>query len=129
MNTYLLTLGWWNFFGSILMLGFMNESFGRKVLNEWTKIFKAEYKLDHWSRLWLLWTIGLNIFFGLVNVMSVSWGHEGLKFFLVVSDVVAYSLFVVLTIWATAAGKMGSGVYSVFAIFAAWITWGIMCLF
>jgi hypothetical protein len=129
LNTFLLAVGWWNFVGSILMIGFFNENFGKKMLNEWTKIFKAEYKLDHWSRLWLLWTIGLNIFFGLVNILAVGWEHEPLKHFLVTADIVAYVLFFGLTVWATMAGKMASGVYSVFVIFAGWIIWGSLSLF
>ena len=39
MDTYLLSLGWWNFAGSILMIGFFYQSFGKKMLNDWTKIF------------------------------------------------------------------------------------------
>ncbi|MBK7811603.1 MAG: hypothetical protein IPO62_11560 [Saprospiraceae bacterium] len=51
MDTYLLAIGWWNFLGSLIMLGFIFEAFGQKVLNEWTLIFKDKFVLDYWGKL------------------------------------------------------------------------------
>ena len=73
MNTYLLAIGWWNLVGSIVMLGFLYQSFGQKMLNEWTLMFKDKFILDYWGKLWFVWAAGLNIFFGLVNIMAVKW--------------------------------------------------------
>lgn len=128
MNTYLLALGWWNFVGSFLMIGFFNENFGRKMLNEWTKIFATEFKLDYWSKFWLAWAIGLNIFFGLINIYAAHWNYPEVMAFLARFDVVAYCLFVLLAIWGIKAKKTGSGIYSAFIIFGAWICWGIYAL-
>jgi hypothetical protein len=75
MNTYLLAIGWWNLVGSILMLGLFNEWFGKKIFNEWSKIISTEYKLDYWGKFWLSWAIGTNIFFALINILSVKWGY------------------------------------------------------
>jgi hypothetical protein len=128
MDQYLLSIGWWNFGGSLFMLGMLNNSFGKKVLNEWTKIFKTEFHLDYWGKFWLAWAIGLNIFFGLVNILSVSWGYPEVKQFLICSDLVAYSCFLLPAIWGLSAGRVGSGIYSVFVIFSFWIAWGIISL-
>lgn len=46
MNTYLSALGWWNLIGSFFMLCFFHEETGRKVFNEWTKIFIKPFTLD-----------------------------------------------------------------------------------
>ena len=45
MNNYLNAVGWWNFAGSLMMIGMLNQSFGKKMLNDWTKIFKTEFEL------------------------------------------------------------------------------------
>jgi hypothetical protein len=129
MNTYLLALGWWNLVGCFLMFGFFNEAFGNKMLNEWTKIFVKEYKLDHWSRFWMFWAIGLNIFFAVTNIMAADWNYPEVKQFLIGSDIVAYTLFLGLALWGINAGKCASGIYSVIVIFMIWISWGVYALF
>ncbi len=128
MNTFLQYIGWWNFAGSFLMLGFLYKPFGKKVLNDYTRIFKIEFKLDYWGRVWLFWAAGINIFFGLVNIMGAKWNYPEIMEFLIKSDLVAYSIFTVLVIWGLAAKKLGSGAYSVFIIFGGWIAWGIYAL-
>jgi len=128
MDTFLLSLGWWNFGGSITMLFFLNENFGKKMLNEWTKIFATEFKLDYWGKLWLVWAAGINIFFGLINILSVKWGYIEVKEFLIYCDLVAYSLFLILAVWGWKSNRMGSGIYSVFIIFSGWLAWGIYSL-
>lgn len=90
MDTYLLSLGWWNFAGSILMIGFFYQSFGKKMLNDWTKIFNTEFVLDYWGKFWLTWSIGLGIFFGLVNIYAAKLNYVEVKEFLIWFDVVAY---------------------------------------
>lgn len=124
MDNYLLAIGWWNFAGSILMLGMLYQPFGKKVLNEWCLIFKPEFVLDYWGKLWFFWAIGLNIFFGLINLLSVRWGYDEVKRFLVWTDIVAYLIFVGLAIWGLKQGKLGSGIYTAFVIFSVWIVWG-----
>jgi hypothetical protein len=128
MDTYLLALGWWNFGGSLLMLGLFNESFGRKLFNEWTQIFKTEYFLSYWQKFWMGWAIGLNIYFGLMNIFAVKWGYPEIKIFTAWFDIVAYSIFFLLAIWGLKAGRLGSGAYSVFVIFAVWLSWGLYVL-
>jgi hypothetical protein len=128
MVTYLLALGWWNFFGSIVMIGFFNESFGKKMLNDWTKIFATEFKLDYWSKFWLGWAIGLNIFFGYINVLAAKWNFFPLMKVLVLTDIAAYSAFVLLGIWGLVSKRLGAGGYSIFIIFGGWIAWGIVAL-
>ena len=129
MNNYLLAIGWWNFVGSIMMLGFFNQSFGKKMLNDWCKIFVTEFKLDYWSKLWLFWAVGLNIFFGAINIVSVKWGYEEVKRFLILFDVGVYVLFVVLSIWGIVVKRLAAGIYAAFAIFLVWIIWGVWALY
>ena len=128
MNNYLLAIGWWNFAGSFMMIGFFHESFGKKMLNEWTKIFSTEFKLDYWSRFWLMWSIGLNIFFGLINIYAAKWGYVDVQKFLICSDILAYLLFVGLAIWGIKSKRTGADIYSVFVIFGVWIVWGLAVL-
>jgi hypothetical protein len=111
-----------------MMMGFFNESFGKKMLNDWCKIFVTEFKLDYWSRFWLGWAIGLNIFFGLINVYAANWDFEPLKRFIVYFDMAAYMAFLGLAIWGIRTKHCGSGIYSVFIIFAIWIVWGLEAL-
>jgi hypothetical protein len=128
MDTFLLSLGWWNFIGSLMMLAFLYEPFGKKMLNDWTMIFVEEFTLNFWSKLWMAWAAGLNVFFGSVNILAVKWALPELKIFLVISDLAAYLIFMILAIKAYREKKLGSGAYSVFVIFAAWIIWGIAAL-
>ncbi|MFZ5554632.1 MAG: hypothetical protein ACOZCO_16040 [Bacteroidota bacterium] len=128
MQLYLQTLGWWNFIGSIMMLFFINEKFGNNMLVVWTKMFKDDFKLDYWGKLWLMWAAGINIFFGLINILSVHWGHLDVMTFLTQMDVGIYIVFVGLVIWGMKAGRMGSGAWSAFVIFGVWIGWGIFSL-
>ncbi len=128
MDKYLLSIGWWNFIGSLTMLGFFNEWFGKKMLNEWTKMFVTEFKLDYWGKLWLMWAIGLNIFFGLINILAVKWGYNEVKIFLIWFDIFAYLLFVGLAIWGIIVKRCGTGIYSAFLIFGVWIIWGFLAV-
>jgi hypothetical protein len=129
MDTFMLAVGWWNFIGSVMMLGFLNESFGQKMLNEWTKIFVVKFTLDYWSRLWLGWAAGLNIFFGLVNIIAVNGASQEMKKFLVCADLAGYIVFLILAIMGFRNKKLGSGAYSVFLIFSGWLAWGTYVLF
>ena len=125
MNTYLLAIGWWNFAGSIMMLGFLYQPFGQKMLNEWTMMFKDKFVLDYWGKLWFVWATGLNIFFGLVNIMAVKWGYNDVQTFLIWFDIIAYLIFVGLAIWGLKLGRLlRAGAYSALFIFSIWIIWG-----
>lgn len=125
METYLIAVGSWNFVGSLMMIGFLNETFGKKMLNDWTKIFAIEFKLDYWSKFWLAWAIGLNIFFGAVNVMASSYAQVEMQVMIICFDLFAYAMFVGLAIWGLKVGRCASGIYSALFIFAIWIGWGI----
>jgi hypothetical protein len=124
MDNYLFTIGCWNFAGSIMMLGFVHEPFGQKVLNEWTLMFNDKFVLDYWGRLWCFWAAGLNVFFGLVNMMSVKWGYEDVKIFLVWFDIVAYLIFLGLLIWGIKANRIGFGGRIALVVFVFWVVWG-----
>jgi len=128
MNSFLLAVGWWNFGGSLIMLFALNQKFGKKLFNDWTKIFKEEFTLDYWGKFWLFWAAGLNVFFGLVNVLSVKWGYEEIKYFLVYSDIFSYTVFLGLGIWGLVSGRCAGGIYSVFVIFLFWLSWACYAL-
>ena len=98
MDTYLLALGWWNIIGSLVMITFFHEPTGKNVLNKWTKIFKTEFTLNYWAKFWLAWAIGLNIFFGLINIYSVKWNYYEVKNFLIIVGITAYLVFAALAI-------------------------------
>lgn len=128
MDTFLLALGWWNFVGSIMMLFMVYQPFGHNVLVVWTRIFRDDFVLNYWGKLWLLWAAGINIFFGLMHIMAVKWGYLDVKLFLIKMDIAIYAIFVLLVIWGISAKRMGSGVYSVFVVFLVWLTWAILSL-
>ena len=125
METYLIAVGSWNFVGSLMMIGFLNETFGKKMLNDWTKIFTIEFKLDYWSKFWLAWATGLNIFFGAVNVMAASYAQIEMQVMIICFDLFAYAIFIGLAIWGLKVGRCASGIYIALFIFAIWIGWGI----
>jgi hypothetical protein len=126
MDTYLLALGWWNLAGCVFMLCLFNQSLGHKLLVEWTGIFTEPYQVTYYSKLWLFWAIGLNVFFGLMNVMAAKWYYLEVQRFVVAADVVSYVLFVALGIWGLQSKKCGNGMYIGFAIFIAWAAWGYL---
>ncbi len=128
MNTFLLAIGWWNLIGSVMMLGFVHEPFGQRVMNEWTMIFKEKFVLGYWGKLWCFWAAGLNIFFALVNILSVHWGFAPLQVFAVWSDLVAYTIFLGLIVWGLKAGRLAQGAYVAIALFGAWIIWGVLAV-
>lgn len=128
MDNFLLSIGWWNFGGSFIMLLALHPGFGKKLFNEWTHIFKEPFILDYWGKFWLLWAGGLNIFFGLVNILAVKWAYAEVKTFLAYTDLVAYSAFILLAVWGIRAGRCGSGIYSAFIIFSFWIGWACLAL-
>lgn len=128
MDNFLLAVGWWNFVGSIMMLGALNQSFGQKLFNEWTQIFKTPFVLDYWGKVWFVWATGINIFFGLINIVAVSWGYQDVKTFMVCSDLVSYLCCFALAAWGMKAGRLGAGGYSVFVVFGFWLIWGFWSL-
>ena len=128
MDTYLFSLGWWNFAGSILMIGFFYQSFGKKILNDWTKIFNTEFVLDYWGKFWLTWSIGLGIFFGLVNIYAAKLNYVEVKEFLIWFDVVAYIFLMGLSLSQIKAKRTSSGIYVALLVFAFWISWGVWAL-
>jgi len=125
MESYLIALGSWNLLGSLMMIGFFNEAFGRKMLNDWTKMFTIEFKLDYWSKFWLGWAIGLNIFFGMVNIFAAFYSMTEMKVMIICFDLFAYAMFICLAIWGIKVGRCASGIYSALFIFVIWIGWGI----
>jgi len=129
METYLQALGWWNFGGSLFMLGFFHKEFGKKVMNEWTGIFATPFVLDYWGKFWMGWAIGLNIFFGAVNILSVHWCMREMQLLCLLFDLFSYSVFFALVIWGTKTKHLGKGVYSVYLIFGIWISWGAYSLY
>ena len=128
MDTYLLSIGWWNFLGSIMMMSMVYQPFGQKMLVEWTQMFKEDFILNYWSKLWLFWASGLNIFFGLINILAVHWGYADVKLFLILLDIGIYISFIGLAAWGLKAGRCGSGIYSALVIFIIWITWGYLAI-
>lgn len=128
MDNYLLSLGWWNLAGSILMIGFFYQSFGKKILNDWTKIFSTEFALDYWGKFWLTWSIGLGIFFGLVNIYAANLDHLEVKGSLIWFDVLAYICLLALSLSQIIVKRTGSGIYGVLLVFAFWISWGVWAL-
>jgi hypothetical protein len=128
MDTYLLSLGWWNFAGSILMIGFFYQPFGKKMLNDWTKIFNTEFALDYWGKFWLTWSIGLGIFFGLANIYAAKLNYVEVKEFLIWSDVVAYIFLMGLSLSQIKAKRTSLGIYAALLFFAFWISWGVWAL-
>ena len=125
MNEFLISLGIWNFFGTVLLFFCFIQDFGKKVLNDWTKIFTKEFKLDYWSKFWMAWALGLNLFYAVVNIMSADAADIELKVVIILFDILAYITFLGLAIWGKRSGNCGSGIYSVIVIFSIWITWGI----
>ena len=75
-----------------------------------------------------MWSIGLNIFFGLINIYAAKWGYVDVQKFLICSDILAYLLFVGLAIWGIKSKRTGADIYSVFVIFGVWIVWGLAVL-
>jgi len=128
MNLYLSVLGWWNLIGSGLLLCMLNEPFGNKVLVTWTAIFKEEFTLGYYGRLWLFWAAGLNIIFALINIMAAKWNHPELKSFMMWADVISYTLFIGLSCWGLVAQKCGNGIFIGFLIFGVFLGWGIFLL-
>ena len=94
----------------------------------WTKIFREDYNLNSYGRLWCAWAAGINIFFGAVNIMAWKWQFEPLGKFLLYVDLAAYLFFMLLAIRAMVWGTSGSGIYSVLVIFSVWIGWGLSVL-
>ena len=111
------------------MVELLHEPFGQNMLNNWTKIFSKQFVLNYWTKLWLFWAAGINIFFGLMNIMSVKWGHPEIKSFMAYTDLISYSCFFLLAIWGYRSKNLGTGAYSVFVIFAFWLAWDFKVLF
>lgn len=129
MDTYLTSIGWWNFIGSLLMLGMFNENFAKNMLYGWTKLFTIEIKIDFWFRFWMGWAIGLNIFYGAINILCVRWNVTEMKQVVIGFDVFAYGMFLFLLFRGFRSGIMGKeGFYSTLCIFSTWFIWGICSL-
>lgn len=125
MNTYLLSVGWWNLIGSFLMLGFLNTVFANKVLVTWTGIFKKELTSNYYTKLFIGWAVGLNIIFALINIMAAKWNFIELKSFMIWVDIISYILFIGLTFWGIITKNCSSGIYVAILIFGVWIGWGL----
>ena len=128
MELYLKTLGWWNLIGAILMFAFLSENIGNKILVQWSGIFTEEYSVNYYVKFWLVFAIGLNIFYGLINIMAGYWNHSNTNTFIACFNVIVYSVILLFSIWGLVAGKCGTGIYVGFVIFAIWILWGINAL-
>jgi len=125
MDNYLLTLGVWNLIGSLLMLTFINDSIGNKILVEWSQLFKEKYRTEYYGKLWVVWAAGVNIFFALINLLCINWNILEIKEFVIWADIIIYILFILLSIIGLKAGKLGNGIYIGFLIFITWILWGL----
>ena len=128
MSLYLQSLGWWNLVGSVLIFFFLNEKIGNAILVKWGGLFKEEFTHNFYSRLWICWAAGMNIFFALVNIYSPIWNVQELMNFIVYFDIISYSIFVFLVIRTLVNKTAGVGMYLALLIFLVWIGWGISTL-
>jgi len=128
MDLYLKAIGWWNLIGSLLMFFLLSESIANKVLIEWSAIFTEKYTATFYVKFWLVFAIGLNIFYGLVNIMAGYWEYDNIRSCIIWVDVIAYIGVLSVAIWGLVAGKCGLGILVGFLIFSVWILWGIYVL-
>jgi len=128
MDLYLKAIGWWNLIGALFMLVFLSESIGNKVLVEWSKIFTEKYSVTYYVKFWLVFAIGLNLFYGLMNIMAGHWSLPNVSTAIIYMNVIAYICVLAMAIWGLVAGKCGPGIYVGFVIFGIWILWGIQAL-
>ena len=124
MDSYLLILGLWNIIGCLVMFAFIKDSNANKLLVEWSQIFTEKYSTGYYGKLWLIWAIGVNIFFALINIMCIYWNILEIKEFVIWADIIIYILFILLSIIGLKSGKLGKGIYIGFLIFITWILWG-----
>ena len=129
MDLYLKNVGYWNLIGSLLMFLFFSRALGNRILVNWSQIFRERYELNYYSKLWLLWAIGLNLFFAIINILAAWWSFEELKLFLIRADVIIYLIFIGLTVRGLVIKQLGAGAYVALIIFAAWSFWGIATLY
>lgn len=124
METYLYAVGGWNLFGSLVMLGLLNDNIGNKLLVNWTGIFAKPFSLNFYGKLFLGWAIGLNIFFASINIFIAMEPGFVLKQIVVAADIIAYLGFIGLVIWGLIVGNLKSGGYVALLIFLGWVLWG-----
>ena len=125
MYTFLLVVGAWNFGGSLMMLGFVNEKFAHNVLVKWSGIFKETYTVNAYGRMWFIWAASLNVFFGLLDMLAWHWQFDPLGVCLSLMTLSAYLVVLILSIVALIRKKAGPGIYFTIALFTAWIVWGV----
>src|SRR5262245_42870519 len=111
MNAYLLALGWWNLVGCGFMLLLLHPKWGPKLMNECVAVLSEPYNVDFYAALWVFWATGLNVFYALINILSVGWEFAPLMRFTAWTDVISYCIFLALGIRTHVRGKAGKGIY------------------
>lgn len=123
-SNYLVSLGIYNLFGCVFLLGFLSNSFGNFILTKHLKIFKNSYKIGTSGFLWLVWAAMLNFFFSVVNILAYRWDSIA-QMDLLITNIILYIVFVILSILALLSKNYSTGIWFNFPIFLFWICWGL----
>ena len=124
---FLLSVGYWNLIGSIVLYLMLNQAFADKVMRQWTSIFAYPYDIGKYGSLWLLWAATTNTFYSIINIFAAHWDKE-VQTTVIYGNVFIYGLFLTLSIFALKNENYGKGNYVNIILFLFWLGWAIYCL-
>jgi hypothetical protein len=124
---FLLSVGYWNLIGSIVLYLMLNQAFADKVMREWTFIFAYPYDIGKYGSLWLLWAATTNTFYSIINIFAAQWDTE-IQTTVIAGNVFIYGSFLILSILAIKNENYGKGNYVNIILFLFWISWALYCL-
>lgn len=122
INVFFVSIGLYNLLGVLILALFINRKLADFVLTKHFQIFSENYSVGKHGNMWLIWSIVLNLFFAIINLLAIRWDeiaqHDLLK-----TNILMYLAFFILTIFAVRSTSYSRGVWFNFLIFGFWIVW------
>jgi hypothetical protein len=125
VGTFLLVIGAYNAFGSLVLLAFLSKPRAELVLGKWLQVLGEPYDHGAHGPMWIWWSMMTNLGLGIAMVLASRWrsGVEQRDITIVALGVYAIGVFV------AAAGLRSpryrvSGLVACIVLWLAQIGWG-----
>jgi hypothetical protein len=120
-------VGFWNAFGSLVLLGFWHEGFADAMLRKWTLILAKPYSHGTMGHVLFVWIGLLNTTLGICMMLAPGW-EPAARNTILIAAIVGYAVFLGLAIAARRSPNYGPGVSYCIGLWSLLLAWGCAVL-
>jgi hypothetical protein len=127
MHAFLLWIGLYNAFGSLVLMAMHHPKVADWVMRKGTEMAAEPYEHGKFGRLWLWWAATTNLFLGIVMMLATRWPAD-VQREITIAVLVVYALMYVVCTIGGRRPHWGRGVWSLHFLWPAQMAWGVWAL-